>query len=1086
LTKLIEQVSGSDAFIQEYEKLREEKEKASEIVITNVNKKKGVTIEKKNVKNQKKDAERFQSMKEEHEKLQIEYVLWRLYYIEKGVKDNQFDHDAADEEIKKLKKSLKTAETELTSKKKELSGIKRENLEIAKKMKTQNKKLQDEIGLESESNVSIQHVKKIIDQQKKELNSKEETLKDHETQIKELEKQLKQVEKDSEDYEKQLNASKKKEIKLLDDQVDEYNRLKAQAGTETITMSQELETLNEEIESSSSNQKILLQKIDQLENRRNQLQAAVKGQNSRLEKLNDVVLTNETELNTKRQQKRTIDREAEERTKRKEKIENELFSIKEKLQDAKFEKKETERQMKFNESIESMKRLFSGVKGKMVDLCKVSRDKYNLAVSVALGKNFNAIVVDSEKTAIECIQYLKEQRIGNSTFIPLDTIQTKKINDKYRALGENIKLAIDVISFETEYTSAFTYALGNTVVCETIDDATELCYERQSNDKIKAVTIDGTVISKAGLITGGRSEAEKTLSSLKQRDLTSLKQKRDDFVIELQEITRDDALFSSSISKFENEITQLENRIKYTNVDVGFTKKKLEQSEQEIETIEKELKEIKPNLEKFQKRIEELSVKASKYHASIKEIEERIFAKFSKKVGVDNIREYEENQLKLQREAIQKKADFKILMSRIQNKLEYERERDLKTPFEDLNKLLQNNEKEFKRLEKDNKSIVSSIKVIEDEIKKLKQDTKDAKTKLKDQESAISVVTTTIDEINKNIQKETRTMTTKDNQIEQLRNRRQDIYRKCQVEEIELPLGEKRKKTKKQKVDAMEEDEESYIQLSEPFSVSTQEESQGGKRTREEFEEITLDFSDLDKQKLNKDGKEYDQLENDFKKQLSDLSNEISKLAPSLASIQKMKTVESKLNELEETCKEVKDSSREANRKFEEIKKKRYDAFMTAFDPISSSIDSIYKDLTKTSSSMGGTAYLALEDIDEPYNFGIKFNAMPPSKRYRDMEELSGGEKTIAALALLFAINSFKPSPFFILDEVDAALDNVNVNKVANYILSRNKDMQFLVISLKDSFFTKAETLVGIHRKNKCSNTLTMDLRKFDNDDIEE
>lgn len=112
----------------------------------------------------------------------------------------------------------------------------------------------------------------------------------------------------------------------------------------------------------------------------------------------------------------------------------------------------------------------------------------------------------------------------------------------------------------------------------------------------------------------------------------------------------------------------------------------------------------------------------------------------------------------------------------------------------------------------------------------------------------------------------------------------------------------------------------------------------------------------------------------------------------------------------------------------------------------------------------------------------MKFNAMPPMKRFRDMEQLSGGEKTIAALSLLFAIHSFRPAPFFIMDEVDAALDNVNVLKVCNYIRQRSSDFQCIVISLKDMFYERSESLVGICRdvSSSSSRTLTLDLTKFD------
>ena len=121
-----------------------------------------------------------------------------------------------------------------------------------------------------------------------------------------------------------------------------------------------------------------------------------------------------------------------------------------------------------------------------------------------------------------------------------------------------------------------------------------------------------------------------------------------------------------------------------------------------------------------------------------------------------------------------------------------------------------------------------------------------------------------------------------------------------------------------------------------------------------------------------------------------------------------------------------------------------------------------------------------MEDGEEPYLDGIKYHAIPPLKRFRDMEHLSGGEKTMAALALLFAVHSYQPSPFFVLDEVDAALDNANVAKIANYIREHaGPGMQFIVISLKTGLFQGSEALVGIYRDQgaNSSKALTLDVK---------
>jgi structural maintenance of chromosome 1 len=172
--------------------------------------------------------------------------------------------------------------------------------------------------------------------------------------------------------------------------------------------------------------------------------------------------------------------------------------------------------------------------------------------------------------------------------------------------------------------------------------------------------------------------------------------------------------------------------------------------------------------------------------------------------------------------------------------------------------------------------------------------------------------------------------------------------------------------------------------------------------------------------------------------------------------------------------------AKRARNAFVKIKQERYERFIKCFDHINSRIDDIYKSLCM---NQGAQASLVLENAEEPYMDGIIYNCVAPGKRFRQMDNLSGGEKTVAALALLFAIRSFNPSPFFVLDEVDAALDNTNISKVANFIKDQsNKGLQCIVISLKEEFFQHAHSLIGVYPiADDCiaSKIISIDLTKF-------
>lgn len=164
---------------------------------------------------------------------------------------------------------------------------------------------------------------------------------------------------------------------------------------------------------------------------------------------------------------------------------------------------------------------------------------------------------------------------------------------------------------------------------------------------------------------------------------------------------------------------------------------------------------------------------------------------------------------------------------------------------------------------------------------------------------------------------------------------------------------------------------------------------------------------------------------------------------------------------------------------------KRVEKFLKAFKHVSDVIDSIYNELTKTRfTPMGGSACFLLQNPDDPIDGGIKYHVMPPAKRFRDMELLSGGEKTVASLALLFAIHSYRPPPIFLLDEIDAALDKHNIVRVASYISKHASDtLQFIVISLKNSFYETADALIGVYKDNSTNSSMILSLKLKDHYD---
>jgi RecF/RecN/SMC N terminal domain len=226
-------------------------------------------------------------------------------------------------------------------------------------------------------------------------------------------------------------------------------------------------------------------------------------------------------------------------------------------------------------------------------------------------------------------------------------------------------------------------------------------------------------------------------------------------------------------------------------------------------------------------------------------------------------------------------------------------------------------------------------------------------------------------------------------------------------------------------------------------------------------------------------------VEEGLQDKIASLTAELEKLNPNMRAIERLESVEARLKSTEKDFEDSRNAAKAARDAFNAVKAQRFELFNKAFTHIKEQISHVYKDLTRSDAyPLGGTAYLDVEeDTDTPYLSGIKYHAMPPLKRFREMDLLSGGEKTMAALALLFAIHSYQPSPFFVLDEVDAALDNANVGMVKKYIREHaGPGMQFIVISLKPTLFQDSESLVGVYRDQdvNSSRTLTLDVSQSD------
>lgn len=171
---------------------------------------------------------------------------------------------------------------------------------------------------------------------------------------------------------------------------------------------------------------------------------------------------------------------------------------------------------------------------------------------------------------------------------------------------------------------------------------------------------------------------------------------------------------------------------------------------------------------------------------------------------------------------------------------------------------------------------------------------------------------------------------------------------------------------------------------------------------------------------------------------------------------------------------QVTEERNEARKEHEELRRQRLEMFMDGFGAITLKLKEMYQMIT-----LGGDAELELVDSLDPFSEGIVFSVRPPKKSWKNISNLSGGEKTLSSLSLVFALHHFKPTPLYVMDEIDAALDFKNVSIVANYIKERTKNAQFIIISLRNNMFELADRLVGIYKTENCTKSVTINPRAF-------
>ncbi|KAJ9696934.1 hypothetical protein PVL29_008929 [Vitis rotundifolia] len=1056
LTGLLEQISGSEDLKKDYEDLEEQKARAEEKSALVYQKKRTIVMERKQKKEQKEEAEKHLRLQEQLKSLKKEHFLWKLLNIEKDIAKINEDLEAENKSREDVIQEQESCEREASKAKKEQAKYLKEITQFEKKISDKNNKLDRNHPELLKLKEEMSRINSKIKSSRKELDKKREERRKHAYDIEKLRNDLQDVAKSLDDVNEKGHDGGGK-LQLADSQLKEYNRIKEDAGMKTAKLRDEKELLDRQQHADTEARKNLEENLQELTNRKEELDSQEEQMQTRLKNILDASVKHKKDLTQEKKDLREMQDKLGASRKKHQKYKLRISEIEDQLRELKADRHENERDARLSQAVETLKRLFPGVHGRMTELCRPTQKKYNLAVTVAMGKFMDAVVVEDEHTGKECIKYLKEQRLPPQTFIPLQSVRVKPIVEKLRTLGGTAKLVFDVIQFDPALEKAILFAVANTLVCDDLEEAKVLSW---SGERFKVVTVDGILLTKSGTMTGGTSGGMEARS--KQWDdkkVEGLKKQKEQYESELEQLgsIREMQL---KVSELSGKISGLEKKIQYAEIEKKSIDDKLAKLRQEKRNISEEISRINPELRKLKDVIDKRATEIRKLEKRINEIVDRIYKDFSESVGVKNIREYEENQLMAAQQVAEEKLSLSNQMAKLKYQLEYEQRRDMDSRITKLESSISSLENDLKQVQKKEAEAKLAMEKATGDVDQLKDEVQEWKSKSEECEKEIQKWKKRASTAAGSISKLNRQISLKETQGEQLKLQKQEILEKCEVEHIILPTVS----------DAME------IGSSMPSPV--------------------FDFSQLNRShQVDMRPSEREKVEVEFKQKMDALISEIERTAPNLKALDQYEALQEKERHVTEEFEVARREEKEIAEKYNSVKQRRYELFMEAFSHISGNIDKIYKQLTKSNTHpLGGTAYLNLENEDDPFLNGIKYTAMPPTKRFRDMEQLSGGEKTVAALALLFSIHSYRPSPFFILDEVDAALDNLNVAKVAGFIRSKscegargNQDgeggsgFQSIVISLKDSFYDKAEALVGVYRDSDrgCSRTLTFDLTNY-------
>ncbi|MGG7176016.1 chromosome segregation protein SMC [Clostridium paraputrificum] len=647
------------------------------------------------------------------------------------------------------------------------------------------------------------------------------------------------------------------------------------------------------------------------------------------------------------------------------------------------------------------------------------KKEYEVAIEIALGAGISNVITENEKIAKDLINYLKSNNIGRATFLPLNNIRGNKlVLDKSVTLMDGyIGIAADVITYPSKYEKAVNNALGRTIVCRDMDSA--LAISRKGNNSYRIVTLTGEIIAPGGALTGGSIQGKHTNILGRKREIeeiaVNLKNKKEELAKALNEVES----LKLKVRDLDEGILNNKDEIHFKNIEVA-------KNESEIKALRNEAEKLRHSLEVAKGEIIRNEDEVKKLNNSLKDRT----AELSKIEGKNTWNKERASELE---EALR---IARTNVNEIREKLT-----ELKVNKASLDEGLAGKISDLSRKEREIEENILKTNELADENKVNKENIDYLNNEILLKGEKITLKKKRIEELEESFKEEE---VSKGKLKEEFRVKESLITETLDI--INKEEGELNKREIQRAKGEIERDN-LYTKLNEEMDL-----------TLAEAMELAVDVDSI----------------HVFKEEIGMLKRSITALGiVNLAAIEEYEEVKEKYEFMSAQEEDLEKAKAELLSVIGEMTDKMKELFKENFKILNKNFNETFRELFK-----GGSAELILSEGDE-LTANIDINVEPPGKKLQNINLMSGGEKVLSAIALMFAILKMKPTPFCILDEIEAALDDANVVRYAEFLKEFSQDIQFIVITHRKGTMEASDVMYGVTMEEKgISKVVSVDLSK--------